>query len=162
MEPYVEQMKLPEGYGEPSRTLEWEQVEAKLELAPVYWLSSTRPDGRPHVVPRDGVWLDGALWYGGGTTTIHNRNVAHDPRVAAHIGDGMEAVIVEGESRPARADSATAARLSEAAYAKYPQYGPAEPDAYMSGDALKLTPDKVLAWNELFTDATRFVFAPSG
>ncbi|HVL80448.1 MAG TPA: hypothetical protein VM840_02515 [Actinomycetota bacterium] len=50
-------------------------------------------------------------------------------------------------------------QLADAAFAKYPQYGPADPAAYTSGAALKLTPHTVLAWDELFTDATRFRFS---
>jgi len=32
-----------------------------LEKAEVFWLSTVRPDGRPHVTPMVSVWLDGAL-----------------------------------------------------------------------------------------------------
>ncbi|HVL81863.1 MAG TPA: pyridoxamine 5'-phosphate oxidase family protein, partial [Actinomycetota bacterium] len=112
VDPIGELMRLPEGYGAPTRTLEWAHIRRKLETAPVYWVASTRRDGRPHLVPRDGVWLDEALWYGGGESTVHNRNVRRDPRVVASVGQGMEAVIVEGETHPARADEETARRLA--------------------------------------------------
>ena len=58
MDPKIEQLPLPEVYGKPSKLLRWEDVRRDLEEAPVYWVASTRPDGRPHVVPRDGLWLE--------------------------------------------------------------------------------------------------------
>ena len=58
MEPVAEQMQFPEGYGTPSKLLAWTAVRRRLEEAEQYWLATTRPDGRPHVVPVDGVWVD--------------------------------------------------------------------------------------------------------
>ena len=42
---------------------EWSRARAELANVEVYWLSTVRPDGRPHVTPLLGVWLDGALYY---------------------------------------------------------------------------------------------------
>jgi hypothetical protein len=39
----------------------WAQACGQLATAEVYWLSTVRPDGRPHVTPLLSVWLDGAL-----------------------------------------------------------------------------------------------------
>ena len=39
-------------------------------------LSTTRPDGRPHAVPVDGVWLDDTWYWGGHPDTIHQRREA--------------------------------------------------------------------------------------
>ncbi|MGH8957805.1 MAG: pyridoxamine 5'-phosphate oxidase family protein [Acidimicrobiia bacterium] len=54
------------------------------------------PDGRPHVIPRDGMWIDGKLYYGGSPETVHYRNIVRNPEVAVHIGYGQEAIILEG------------------------------------------------------------------
>src|SRR5918992_4214566 len=97
VEPTVEQLDLPAVYGKPTKKLEWAAVRKDLEEAPTYWVSTTRRDGRPHVVPRDGIWLDDTWYYGGAPETVHNRNVQKNPAVAMHIGDGMKAIIVEGE-----------------------------------------------------------------
>ena len=40
---------------------EWGQARRELQDAEVYWLSTVRPEGRPHVTPLLGIWLDGAL-----------------------------------------------------------------------------------------------------
>ena len=42
---------------------EWPQARGRVEDAEVYWLSTVRPDGRPHVTTLLGVWLDGALYF---------------------------------------------------------------------------------------------------
>jgi hypothetical protein len=99
MSPTAEQMVLPSGYGTPKEKLEWVSVNQMLVDAPQYWVASVPPDGRPHVVPRDGMWIDDPWYYGGGEDTIHNRNLRYRRLLTMHIGDGLEAVIVEGEAR---------------------------------------------------------------
>src|SRR5579859_2049245 len=45
--------------------LPWSHVVERLEGARYYWLATTRPDGRPHVTPLWGVWIDEALYLDG-------------------------------------------------------------------------------------------------
>jgi len=40
----------------------WAEGSERLEKAEVFWLSTVRPDGPPHVTPVLSVWLDGALY----------------------------------------------------------------------------------------------------
>ena len=96
MDPTAERVELPEGYGTATTTMEWGAVRERLEQAPRYWLVTTRRDGRAHVVPVDGIWLDDAWWYGGSPGTLHQRNLEHDRRVVVHLEDTMAAVILEG------------------------------------------------------------------
>jgi general stress protein 26 len=156
-EPVVEQLDIPPEYGKPTQLLKWADVERKIESAGVYWLASTRPDGRPHVVPRDGMWLDGGLYYGGSPATVHYRNITHNPQVVVHIGDGQEAIILEGAVEIEMPTEAMATRLSDESFAKYPQYGHLDPKLYMGGVSV-LRPRRVLAWTKLWEDATRFRF----
>ncbi len=58
MEPRAEPLRLPTGYGTPSTTPDWAEVRSRLASAPQYWVITCRADGRPHVVPVDGPWLD--------------------------------------------------------------------------------------------------------
>jgi hypothetical protein len=156
---------MPEGYGLPSSTeglLAWADVEAKLVAATSYWLATVRPDGRPHVIPRWGVWLDGQFWYDGAPTTVHVRNLEANPACALHLESGTETVIVEGQSRPARAPAETLGARISAAFGKYHAsgYSPAA-DAWAGedGGGLRvLTPRRALAWFAFPTDATRFQF----
>lgn len=156
-EPIAERLDLPSEYGNPQKRLDWAEVEAKLKEAPVYWIASTRPDGRPHVVPRDGLWFDGGIYYGGSPQTVHHRNVGANPEVVIHIGEGLEAVIVEGKVQIEKPTKEKAARLADASYAKYPQYGRIPPTRYMGGVSV-LRPRRVLAWTNLPENATRFRF----
>ena len=41
----------------------WEQTRRVLETAEVFWLSTVRADGRPHVTPFVAVWHDGAIHF---------------------------------------------------------------------------------------------------
>jgi hypothetical protein len=41
-----------------------------------FWLSTARPDGRPHVTPFIAVWLDEALWFCTGADELKAKNLA--------------------------------------------------------------------------------------
>jgi hypothetical protein len=114
----VEKPAIPPEYGNPTQRLEWADVERRLESASAYWLASIRPDGRPHVIPRDGMWLDGALYYGGSPNTVHYRNITRNPHVVAHVGDGQEVIIVEGEVEIEKPSEEMATRLSDESFSK--------------------------------------------
>ena len=156
-EPIGERPDIPAEYGDPTQRLEWADVERRLESASVYWIASTRPDGRPHVIPRDGLWLDGGLYYGGSPETVHYRNITLNPHVAVHVGDGQEVIIVEGAVEIEKPTEAKATRLSDASFAKYPQYGRLGPGMYIGGVSV-LRPRRVLAWTSFTENATRFRF----
>lgn len=156
---------LPAGYGVPASTaglLQWEQVESRLVAAKHYWLSSVRTDGRPHSVPRWGVWVDGRFWYDGAPTTVHTRNTEQNPAVTLTLESGSQAVIVEGESHATRADpQALGVTLAEA-FGKYAAdgYSPgADSWTGEEGGGLRvITPRRALAWFEFPKDCTRFTF----
>src|ERR1700736_5566639 len=76
----------------------WAQGRADLRDAQVYWLSTVRPDGRPHVTPLLGVWLDGALYFCTGSTERKASNLAKNPCCVVTTGrntldDGVDLVI---------------------------------------------------------------------
>lgn len=155
---------MPEGYGveQAEAYVEWDHVESKLRESRNYWLATTRPDGRPHVVPRWGVWLDGQFWYDGSPETLHVRNLAKDPRCVLHLEDGMDVTIVEGRSIQSEPITGELGERLAAEYArKYgPEYTPG-PDAWsdeIAGGMRTVAPEKVLAWTEFPKDLTRFTF----
>ncbi|HEY6812252.1 MAG TPA: pyridoxamine 5'-phosphate oxidase family protein [Propionibacteriaceae bacterium] len=156
MSPIAEQLELPTGYGSPSRLLDWASVEHRLVDSPHYWLATVRRDGTPHVVPVDGIWFDGGCYFSGDPATVHIRNLRHDGRATMHLDEeGDSAVIVEGTAEwmtPSRSD---AQRLAAAATAKY---GYSESAASYLAGVWRLQPLKVLAWTQLYVDATRFRF----
>ena len=158
---------MPDGYGVPETDeglLAWADVERRLAVAPVYWMATTRPDGRPHVVPRWGVWMDGRLYYDGSPHTVHVRNLASNPHCVAHLEDGTSAVILEGTSGPADPPGREPAeRLSAGFGDKYGSKGYApSPEAWDgegAGGLCVFVPVKAMAWTAFPTDVTRFRFS---
>src|SRR5215212_5672584 len=96
MVPKTSSIRLPAEYGTPAQTLPWEDVRSRLEQATQYWLSTTRPDGRPHTVPVDGLWVDDLWYFGGSPQAVHQRNLHTNSEIVVHLSDAMKAVIVEG------------------------------------------------------------------
>jgi Pyridoxamine 5'-phosphate oxidase len=80
---------------------EWEKGRRELREAEVYWLSTVRPDGRPHVTPLLGIWLDGALYFCTGPDERKAKNLARNPRCILTTGcnrlDGLD-LVVEGQA----------------------------------------------------------------
>lgn len=78
----------------------WSQVEALLESAELFWLSTVRADSRPHVVPLPAVWHEGRLYFCTGADEQKAVNIGHNPRVALTTGnnrwkEGLD-VVFEG------------------------------------------------------------------
>jgi len=126
-EPKPSRPRIPE-YGIPKTAkgmLPWSFVDERMAAARSYWVSTTRPDGRPHARPVDGVWLDGALAFGGSDKVIWVRNLEANPQVSLHLDSGEEVVILEGKAeRMLDAAHPLATRVLQASKKKYPQYYP--------------------------------------
>ena len=146
-------------------TLPWDQVEQKLRDAPNYWLVTVTAGGRSHPRPVDGVWVDGALCFGGSPDTRWVRNLDRDPRATVHLPSGDDVVILEGTAELVTDPAHPLADASQAASrAKYPQYYGA--DATGSGHPefspfWVLRPDVAYAWTlaGFPNRATRWTFA---
>jgi Pyridoxamine 5'-phosphate oxidase len=52
---------------------------------PTCWLTTTRPDGRPHVAGVVGFWVDDTLYFVSGPETRKAQNLARDPRCSFAI-----------------------------------------------------------------------------
>ena len=161
----AERPSLPDGYGLPSDIqglLAWPEVERELVAAQNYWLASVRPDGRPHVVPRWGVWLDGRFFYDGSPATRHVQNVEANPAMTLNLESGTRTVILEGRSVATRADADNLGVRLSAAFSKYAKAGYApEPNSWedQNGGGLRVfVPSRGLAWFDFPKDCTRFRF----
>ena len=67
----------------------WVTAEERLENPEkprTYWLATMRDDGRPHVMPIIGMWMDGALYFVSGERTRKARNLAREPRCTVVTG----------------------------------------------------------------------------
>ena len=80
---------------------EWSRARRQLAEAELYWLSTVRPDGQPHVTPLLGIWLDGALYFCTGPHERKAKNLGRNGRCALTTGsndlDGLD-LVVEGEA----------------------------------------------------------------
>jgi len=79
----------------------WAAAREQLDDARTYWISTVRPDGRPHVTTIAAVWLEGAVHFVTGKTERKGRNLADNTRVVITTGcngwDGLD-IVVEGEA----------------------------------------------------------------
>ena len=93
-------------YGDASATAPpWDDIERRLIDAPLYWIITTREDGRPHAVPLVGVWHEGAFAFCTGPDEQKSRNLASNPQVAVTTGsmgaegwDSGKDIAVEGRA----------------------------------------------------------------
>jgi hypothetical protein len=98
IEPIAE---LHEGFSEPGATARpWSDVDEVLTTSEMFWLSTTRRDGRPHVTPLPAIWVDGVLHFCAGDQEQKTRNLSSDPRCILTTGtNGLHSgldVVVEG------------------------------------------------------------------
>ena len=100
----------------------WSIATEQLENAELYWLSSVRPDGRPHVTPLVTVWLNDALCFCTGEHERKALNLKTNPHCAITTGcnalsEGFD-VVVEGDAVVVT-DDVQLQRVAEAYLAKY-------------------------------------------
>jgi hypothetical protein len=100
----------------------WQQARARLDQAELCWLSTVRPDGRPHVTPLLLVLLDDALFFCTGPDERKARNLAGNPHCVVtagsdELGRGLD-VVVEGPAEPV-GDEALLIRVAAGYLAKY-------------------------------------------
>ena len=122
--PKVTRPTFPKGYvDKPASFLTWEWVETQLTESKHYWLCSVRPNGKPHVVPRWCVYVDGKIYYDGSPETRHARNIEENPHIAVHLESGSEAIILEGIAKAAGKPSPELGKKLSKAYKKYKEFG---------------------------------------
>jgi uncharacterized pyridoxamine 5'-phosphate oxidase family protein len=76
--------------------LPWSWAEERLSDSRNYWVASTRPDGRPHLMPVWAVWMGDALYFSTARTSTKARNLFANPNCGISTEHGNEAVILEG------------------------------------------------------------------
>ncbi|MFC8922146.1 pyridoxamine 5'-phosphate oxidase family protein [Cellulosimicrobium sp. NPDC057127] len=111
------------GYSSPgARPVPWSTVRRVLESAEISWISTVRPDGRPHVTPLMTVVADGRLHVTTGPQERKARNLAQNPHVVLTTGtnayvDALD-VVVEGSAERVTEEAALL-RLAERWRCKY-------------------------------------------
>ena len=69
-----------------AKPTDWAEARRRMEEAELYWLSTVRPDGRPHVTPLLSIWHEDALYFCTGPTERKARNLEQTPHCILTTG----------------------------------------------------------------------------
>jgi Pyridoxamine 5'-phosphate oxidase len=99
-EPVASRPYMP-GYGllgeaDGAGLLPWSWAEERLLRSHDYWLATTRPDGRPHLMPVWGLWYDWSLWFSSSVGSSKARNLRAASYCSASTDDAQDPVVLEG------------------------------------------------------------------
>lgn len=148
----------------------WETTRRALQDAELSWITTVRPDGRPHVSPLVTVWFAEALWFSTGATEQKAVNLRVNRHVVITTGrntwdHGLD-VVLEGEAAR-ETDNAVLARLATAWSARWDGrwHFEARDSAFHhpgGGEALvfRVPPAKVLAFGKGTFTHTTYRFSP--
>ncbi|UYM04519.1 pyridoxamine 5'-phosphate oxidase family protein [Solicola gregarius] len=94
----------------------WADVVDALRRAEIFWISTVRANGSPHVTPLPARWLDGALHFTTGLEEQKGRNLVRNPHCVLTTGNnayrhGLD-LVVEGRAERVT-DRARLTRLAE-------------------------------------------------
>jgi nitroimidazol reductase NimA-like FMN-containing flavoprotein (pyridoxamine 5'-phosphate oxidase superfamily) len=100
----------------------WTEARDRLEKAELFWVTTVRPDGRPHITPLLALLLDDALYFCTGPEEQKAKNIAGNPHCILMTGcnalqGGMD-LVVEGDATKV-SDNAKLRRIADAYVAKY-------------------------------------------
>jgi PPOX class probable F420-dependent enzyme len=135
----------------------WPEVERLLTDAELYWLTTVRADGRPHVTPLVGVWHDHSFCFCTGVTEQKMRNLESTAEVVVVTGTNSwhrgTDVVVEGRAERVTGRDALQP-LADAWFAKYGEdwHWSVDDDGFADGDnrpwVLRVDPRKVIAFGK--------------
>jgi nitroimidazol reductase NimA-like FMN-containing flavoprotein (pyridoxamine 5'-phosphate oxidase superfamily) len=164
--------RLDPRFSQASEPIGWRQVGDALAAAELYWLTTVRKDGHPHVTPLIGAWVDDGFVFCTGPEEQKAQNLAASAAVAVTTGvntwnDGLD-VVVEGNAERVTGRQ-TLTRLADAIREKYRSEWDFRPhdDGFghtdTSGDSYiayvyRVPPDKVLAFAKSPHGQTTFRF----
>ncbi|MGH9743487.1 MAG: pyridoxamine 5'-phosphate oxidase family protein [Candidatus Acidiferrum sp.] len=124
----------------------WSWALDRLEKSHNYWIATTRPDGRPHLMLVWGVWWEDAFWFSTGPNTRKVKNIAEHASCSIGTENTGEAVILEGIPKEIT-DRAIWKFFASAYNAKYG--GDVEPMLLSSGgNVYRVEPQTVFAQDE--------------
>jgi nitroimidazol reductase NimA-like FMN-containing flavoprotein (pyridoxamine 5'-phosphate oxidase superfamily) len=118
--------KLDTDFSEATEPVSWRQVSDVLAAAELYWLTTVRKDGRPHITPLIGAWVDSqegqAFVFCTGPEEQKAQNLAASTVVAVTTGintwnEGLDVVVEGNAERVTGVDMLT--RLADTVREKY-------------------------------------------
>jgi general stress protein 26 len=147
--------------------MSWPDTVRVLETAELFWVTTVRSDGRPHVSPLVAVWLDGQIHFTTGAAEQKAVNLRSNPHTILTTGSnewdrGLD-VVVEGDA-VAVTDQDRLQRLADEWRKKWDGRWQFEASGgrfhHEAGDALvfSVAPTKVLAFGKGTFSHTRHQF----
>jgi hypothetical protein len=112
------------GFSQPNATpTPWAVGLEQIIDADTFWLSTVRPDGRPHVTPLIAVWHGDAIWFTTGPDERKAKNLAENSSCVLTTGrsdlvDGGLDIVLEGTAEQVT-NEAELQPIAEAFAAKY-------------------------------------------
>jgi nitroimidazol reductase NimA-like FMN-containing flavoprotein (pyridoxamine 5'-phosphate oxidase superfamily) len=112
------------GFSSPDATpTPWAVAVEHLDDADTFWISTVRPDGRPHVTPLIAVWHGDAIWFCTGPEERKAKNLAENSACVLTTGrsdlaEGGLDVVLEGTAEQVT-DGSELQPIAEAFTAKY-------------------------------------------
>ena len=113
----------------------------RLEREANVWLATTRPDGRPHLVPIWFVWFEDEIYILTTLSSVKAKNLLASPRASLALENGNQPMIAECTAR--RLETPYTPELVSAFWSKYAW------DITTDGEynaMFVLTPKKWLTW----------------
>lgn len=148
---------------------DWAEARSRLAAAELYWVTTVRPDGRPHVTPLLAVWLDDAMYFCTGPTEQKARNLETNTHCTLITGcnalnNGLD-LVVEGDAVRVT-DNGRLQRLADEYVTKYGRTWQftvgdgafVHPSGQSEALVFEVAPDKVLGFSKGDFSQTRWVF----
>jgi PPOX class probable F420-dependent enzyme len=126
----------------------WSSVDRRLRTAREIWIATASPDGSPDAVPV-WFWWDGQqAYFTCASRSWKARNIAHEPQVVLHNGDGADTIIVKGTAERVT-DRAELERIDAAYAEKYVDpYSGTRATIFVEDDHVyRVRPRLVMAWS---------------
>ena len=106
------------------------------------WLSTVRPDGRPHSAPVWHIWTGSRAYLVTKSTAVKVNNIRHYTGVVLTHPDPHKAIIIEGQAHIVQGKTNLLRPLFKAKY----DWDIATDEDYNT--IIEITPQKLLAWGE--------------
>lgn len=136
----------------------WSMIDHWLRASRSIRVSTTRPDGRSHAVPGWFIWDGRSLYFISGRRLQKSRNLARQPWIVAHAGDGDDVIILEGTAEIVT-DHTELERADSAYRAKYVDPGSGAQATIFEPEADLYRVKHIVAWEYgTVTNRTDWVF----
>jgi general stress protein 26 len=160
--------QLVEEFSDPTATaVPWAEVVRLLETSEMFWMSTVRRDGRPHVAPLPAMWLNGRLHFCTGGQEQKAKNIEANAHCALTTGSssyrhGLD-IVVEGTAERVT-DHDTLTRLAGLWQDKIDWTFEVGDGVFLDTEAaghpalvFAVTPSKILAFRKAPYSQTRYV-----